>query len=168
MDTLNAPVAREPVFIGWDVGGWNCDRNPDSRDALVVLDASGETLGRAWRGSLRTTINAAKSASEFVAAILALCQVSGPADPARATIAIDAPLAFPEGLIRLLTVGETLDELGSSSENPYLYRFTERRLVPEGTRPLSSVKGHDRQPGDKGHARHRPVLSGADPAGCLD
>ena len=140
MDTLNAPVARNPVFIGWDVGGWNCDRNRDSRDALVVLDASGETLGRAWRGNLRTTINAAKSASEFVAAILALCQVSGPADPARAMIAIDAPLAFPEGLVRLLTAGETIDALEGSSENPYLYRFTERRLVPEGIRPLSSVK----------------------------
>ena len=140
MDALNSPVARDPVFIGWDVGGWNCDRNRDSRDALVVLDAAGETLGRAWRGNLRTTINAANSASEFVAAILSLCQVSGLDEPAQATIAIDAPLAFPEGLMRLLTVGETLDSLESSSENPYLYRFTERRLVTEGFRPLSSVK----------------------------
>lgn len=28
-----------PLLIGWDVGGWNCDKNPSSRDALVVLDA---------------------------------------------------------------------------------------------------------------------------------
>ena len=140
MDSLNVSVARDPVFIGWDVGGWNCDRNAKSRDALVVLDSSGETLGRAWRGNLRTTINAAKSASEFVAAILALCQVSGPADPTRATIAIDAPLAFPEGLMRLLTAGETVGSLGRSFANPNLYRFTERRLVPEEVRPLSTVK----------------------------
>ncbi|WP_081139039.1 hypothetical protein [Halomonas sp. BC2] len=29
----------ERLYIGWDVGGWNCDHNPASRDALVVLDA---------------------------------------------------------------------------------------------------------------------------------
>ena len=140
MDALNPPGARERVFIGWDVGGWNCDRNRGSRDAPVVLDAAGETLGRPWRGNLRTTINAANSASEFVAAILSLCQVSGPDEPAQATIAIDAPLAFPEGLMRMLTAGETVDSLESSFENPYLYRFTERRLVSERIRLLSSVK----------------------------
>ena len=47
MDTLSVSVAGDPVFIGWDVGGWNCDRNSKSRDALVVLDASGETLAGA-------------------------------------------------------------------------------------------------------------------------
>lgn len=30
------------LFMGWDVGGWNCDRNPASRDALAfwMLSAS--------------------------------------------------------------------------------------------------------------------------------
>jgi hypothetical protein len=27
-------------FIGWDVGGWNCDKNRESRDALVILDVN--------------------------------------------------------------------------------------------------------------------------------
>ena len=37
----NEPSAADAsaLFIGWDVGGWNCDKNPASRDALVVLDA---------------------------------------------------------------------------------------------------------------------------------
>ena len=25
------------LYIGWDVGGWNCDNSSASRDALVVL-----------------------------------------------------------------------------------------------------------------------------------
>ena len=35
-----ATVPREHLFIGWDVGGWNCDRNPNSRDALFVVDGN--------------------------------------------------------------------------------------------------------------------------------
>jgi hypothetical protein len=27
------------IFIGWDVGGWNCDYNPKSFDARVILDS---------------------------------------------------------------------------------------------------------------------------------
>lgn len=27
-------------FVGWDVGGWNCDNNSESRDAIVILDAN--------------------------------------------------------------------------------------------------------------------------------
>ena len=28
-------ASTAPIFIGWDVGGWNCDKNPVSRDALA-------------------------------------------------------------------------------------------------------------------------------------
>jgi hypothetical protein len=45
--------------VGWDVGAWNCDKNPNSRDALVVLDEAGQCAGKPWRGNLRTHINAA-------------------------------------------------------------------------------------------------------------
>lgn len=24
------------LYIGWDVGGWNCDKNNKSRDALMI------------------------------------------------------------------------------------------------------------------------------------
>lgn len=25
-------------FIGWDVGAWDCDKNSNSRDAILILD----------------------------------------------------------------------------------------------------------------------------------
>lgn len=67
------------MFIGWDVGGWNCDKNPTSRDALVVLDAAGTKIGQPWRGNLRLTINAATTGTDFLTAILALCKLPPPA-----------------------------------------------------------------------------------------
>lgn len=129
----------DPVFIGWDVGGWNCDKNPNSRDALVALDGTGARIGQPWRGNLRQTVNTATTAADFLTAILALCKLPAPALP-RATIAIDAPLGFPAAFSQLITGGEALSQVGQSAANPYLYRATERRLVAEGVTPLSAVK----------------------------
>ncbi|MGV8988194.1 MAG: hypothetical protein ACOH2H_18135 [Cypionkella sp.] len=132
-------VDGDQVFIGWDVGGWNCDKNPKSRDALVVLDGTGARIGQPWRGNLRQTLNTAATAADFLTAILALCKLRAPAHP-RATIAIDAPLGFPTAFARLITGGAALTQIGQSAANPYLYRATERRLVAEGGTPLSAVK----------------------------
>ena len=44
------------IFIGWDVGGWNCDNNPKSRDAMVVLNAERQIVGKPWRGNLRLSL----------------------------------------------------------------------------------------------------------------
>jgi hypothetical protein len=129
----------DQVFIGWDVGGWNCDKNPNSRDALVVLDAAGAQIGHPWRGNLRQTLNTASTAADFLTAILALCKLPPLAQP-RATIAIDAPLGFPAAFAQLITGGAALTQIGQSAANPYLYRATERRLVAEGVTPLSAVK----------------------------
>ncbi|WP_235818955.1 hypothetical protein [Vreelandella massiliensis] len=60
------------VYLGWDVGGWNCDHNPASRDALVLLDASLNMLGTPWRGNLRETLNAAASPRDLVTRLLAV------------------------------------------------------------------------------------------------
>ena len=48
-------------FVGWDVGGWNCDGNNKSRDAIVILDETRAIVGKPWRRNLRTQINAADS-----------------------------------------------------------------------------------------------------------
>tara|TARA_R100000935_G_scaffold31251_1_gene51782 strand:+ start:5752 stop:6489 length:738 start_codon:yes stop_codon:yes gene_type:complete len=128
----------DQVFIGWDVGGWNCDKNPNSRYALVVLDTAGAIIGQPWRGSLRQTINAATYAADFLTAILTLCKL--PANPARVTLAIDAPLGFPAAFAALITGGLAQLDIGRSATNPYLYRLTERRLVDEGITALSAVK----------------------------
>lgn len=129
---------EDQVFIGWDVGGWNCDKNPNSRDALVVLDGSGALIGQPWRGNLRQTLNSATTAADFLSAILSLCKV--PALRVQATIAIDAPLGFPAAFARLITGDAPLGQIGRSAANPYLYRDTERRLAVEGVTPLSAVK----------------------------
>jgi hypothetical protein len=60
-------------FIGWDVGGWNCDKNGKSRDAVVILDAKLKLVGRPWRGNLRTAINTATNASDWVNWFFSLC-----------------------------------------------------------------------------------------------
>lgn len=129
----------DQVFIGWDVGGWNCDKNPNSRDALVVLDAEGARIGQPWRGNLRTTLNTTRTAPDFLTAILTLCKLPTPAH-VWATIAIDAPLGFPAAFAQVITGGAAVAQIGQSATNPYLYRATERRLVAEGVTPLSAVK----------------------------
>jgi hypothetical protein len=56
---LNSKLKPSAFYIGWDVGGWNCDKNGKSRDALVILDADMNLIGKPWRGNLSETINAA-------------------------------------------------------------------------------------------------------------
>lgn len=131
---------HERLFIGWDVGGWNCDKNQNSRDALVVLDHAGQSLGQPWRGNLRETINSATTPADFLAALLALCELGIPSQPCHATLAIDAPLGFPEAFARMIAGGTPVDQIGRSAANPYLFRHTERRLVAEGVTPLSAIK----------------------------
>jgi hypothetical protein len=129
----------DQVFIGWDVGGWNCDKNPNSRDALVVLDGTGARIGQPWRGNLRQTLNTATTAADFLTAIVALCKLPMAAPP-RATIAIDAPLGFPAAFAQLIAGGAAQSQIGQSATNPYLFRLTERRLADEGITSLSAVK----------------------------
>jgi hypothetical protein len=125
--------------IGWDVGGWNCDSNGNSRDALVILSAEGHQLGAPWRGNLRDVLNDAREASDFVKRLRQLCQLPEPVPP-RIVLAIDAPLGLPAALIALHQ-GEAACMLPAmSGQNPYLFRLTERRLAEEGVTPLSAIK----------------------------
>jgi hypothetical protein len=132
---------RSPGFaVGWDVGAWNCDKNPNSRDALVVLDAVGQRIGKPWRGNLRAPINNAANAAAFKGILLALCGLE-PGDLATPmTLAIDAPLGFSVALVELLAHGKTVPEIGQSATNPYLFRQTERRLFCSNLNPLSAIK----------------------------
>ena len=49
-------------FIGWDVGGWNCDNIPNSRDAIVILDNNLVIVGQPWWGNLWMFIRGCLSA----------------------------------------------------------------------------------------------------------
>lgn len=127
-------------FIGWDVGGWNCDRNSKSRDAIVILDQDRQIVGQPWRGNLRESINLAATSEEWVSKLFELCWQSGLIEAARCIIAIDTPLGFSKAFVRLVRDRECAGEIGASHDNPYLFRETERYLLRHGMRPLSPVK----------------------------
>ncbi|MDA8483382.1 hypothetical protein NNO07_09905 [Pseudomonas resinovorans] len=130
-----------PLFIGWDVGGWNCDKNPSSRDALVVLDSQRNVLGRPWRGNLRRPINQSADTDAFISRLLNLCELDASRfDSAPVVLAIDTPLGFSQGFIDLVVNGQAADAIEGSSENPYLFRRTERFLFERGLNPLSPLK----------------------------
>jgi hypothetical protein len=127
-------------FLGWDLGGWNCDHNSRSRDAIAILDADGRIVGEAWRGNLRESINRARTAREWLAALFGLCKTRLPEAPGSITMGIDIPLGFSDEFRALICEGSVAGDLGGSSDNPYLYRRTERFLFERGIRPLSPVK----------------------------
>lgn len=127
-------------FMGWDVGGWNCDKNPQSRDAIVILDASLAIMGKPWRGNLRATLNAATSSQDWMRALFALCGADRPTEATRVTLAIDTPLGFSQAFAALITGQMCREQVQSSATNPYLFRQTERSLFERGLQPLSAIK----------------------------
>ena len=128
------------LFVGWDVGGWSCDKNSTSRDALIVLDRGGVVQGIPWRGNLASVVLASSNIDEFKQAVFSKCKVENISGDCPIVLAIDAPLAFPEAFLRLQSRRVAVNLGQRSVENPYLYRFTERRLSLEGHTPLSAVK----------------------------
>jgi predicted nuclease with RNAse H fold len=137
-------TAPRAWYIGWDVGAWNCEKNANSRDALVVLNQQGELVGKPWRGNLRDTIAAAASYTDWLFALAKLCQFDDATKAAFTTqnvvMAIDTPLGFSNGLLQLLQGEAVATPFTASSDNPYLYRHTERELFAHGFSPLSAVK----------------------------
>ena len=127
--------------IGWDVGGWNCDKNPRSRDAIVILDAERCIHGTPWRGNLREKINSANTTDDWIEALFELCGADHPRERLDVVLAIDTPLGFSTEFARLVTSGHpAVGELEESSANPYLFRQTERFLFQNDLTPLSPVK----------------------------
>jgi len=134
-------AGSSPFFaIGWDVGGWNCDRNPSSRDAIVILDSSRSLVGQPWRGNLRRTICTASTTRDWIAALFNLCKAEAPVQASPVTVAIDTPLGFSEEFLGLVTRQAWTDPADESGNNRYLFRHTERHLFARGKSPLSPVK----------------------------
>lgn len=130
----------DSFFIGWDVGGWNCDKNPRSRDSIVILDSSLTIVGKPWRGNLRYTINDVSGSRDFVGKLFSLCNVNLHNDTTHIVLSIDTPLGFSSEFAELVTGLKYVEPLGAYDTNPYLYRQTERYLFENGLSPLSSVK----------------------------
>ncbi len=129
-------------FVGWDVGGWHCDRNRESRDAIAVLairdDGQPQLIGRAWRGSLRQVLTKHRGI-ETVRAILRLCDVAIDDDD-EVLFAIDAPLGWPTAMLALAAGGVSAEVSDRDNENPYTRRETELDLIQQGFLPLSNVR----------------------------
>ncbi len=130
----------DSVFIGWDVGGWNCDHNPNSRDAIVILNSQMAVLGRPWRGNLSACINESDDTRAFVRNLLKLCAVDHLAKDTSITLAIDTPLGFSRAFVELVTHLYAAQPGERHETNPYLFRQTERFLFTLGLKPLSAVK----------------------------
>jgi hypothetical protein len=136
---MTSRVQTSSFYIGWDVGGWNCDKNGKSRDALVILDAELNIVGKPWRGNLRSAINEAADSADWIKHLFSLC-TTVPPHQSKITLAIDTPLGFSEAFVRLATQRNHAGEIGSSATNPYLFRQTERFLFEHGLKPLSAIK----------------------------
>lgn len=137
---MNASRQTAAYSIGWDVGGWNCDRNARSRDAVVILNGNLGVVGKPWRGNLRETINTAIKSSDWVPQLFDLCGSKLSDTNFEATLAIDTPLGFSTEFQNLITSREPQLSVGSSDTNEYLYRKTERLLFERQKRPLSAIK----------------------------
>lgn len=161
MSASHSPAHPLKYFIGWDVGGWNCDKNGKSRDALVILDAGLNIVGQPWRGNLRAAINEAADSVDLIKFLFALCNAIPPSQT-MITLAIDTPLGFSDAFVRLVTQRHHAGEVGRSDTNPYLFRQTERFLFEHGLKPLSAIKDMIGSQATKGmhvlakFARHNP------------
>jgi len=133
--------ATSPTFfIGWDVGGWNCDKNGTSRDAIVILDDTLAIVGQPWRGNLRECITTATTTSDWLKALFAKCKAEFPVGTVAVTMAIDTPLGFPDEFVTLITRQGCVEPNETSGLNRYLFRHTERHLFGRGLKPLSAIK----------------------------
>jgi hypothetical protein len=158
---MNHSATPHSFSIGWDVGGWNCDKNTRSRDAIVILDSAMALVGQPWRGNLRVTINEATTPSEWIRRLFCLCQAEPPGDLVRVTMAIDTPLGFSVEFLNLITRRQWTEPLADSGTNPYLFRQTERHLFQRGLRPLSAIKdmiGSQATKGMHALAKFAPVV----------
>lgn len=111
-------MGSESLLIGWDVGGWNCDRNRLSRDALVVIDQDLRIRGKPWRGNLRDCINHAETSEDFLQSLLLACDVEDSRRNATVVLGIDTPLGFSTELVDLLVRGRSVPVLDASGTNP--------------------------------------------------
>jgi len=158
-------MIRDPMTphysIGWDVGAWYCEKNANSRDALIVLDSEGREMGRPFRGGLRRWINEAEGSEEWIDALFAVFEVE-PEPGARVTMAIDTPLGFPARFLALAAGSDPLRTVGERRSNPYLFRATERHLFDLGWTPMSAIESMIGSQATKGihlRARFAPHLA---------
>lgn len=127
-------------YIGWDVGGWNCDKNQKSKDAIVIIDSNFVICGMPWKGNLRDIILNSENTVDCISKIFNASNLDYD-NHSRVTLAIDTPLGFSMEYIDLITNHKCAGiRMVGNSSNQYLFRRTERFLFAHGLKPLSAVK----------------------------
>jgi len=134
-------MSQRPGYcIGWDVGGWNCDKNRASRDAIAILDSGRRIVGKPWRGNLAKHIYEAKTSDEWIDKLFGLCNAVLASKGVDITLAVDTPLGFSDAFVDLVASRRATEPSTISGDNAYLFRGTERWLYEQGLHPLSPVK----------------------------
>lgn len=123
----------EPIFFGWDVGGWNSDEGT-SRDALFALEGTSLNKlsicgsGRGYRPSpsapFRDELLHSRDPS-FLLELLGIQRMKR-----RVVLAIDAPLQWSTSFVELIQGRLPKEVPGNiAAENPIVFRLTERLLA---------------------------------------
>jgi len=126
---MKPAAVSHSVFIGWDVGGWNCDNNSKSRKAIVILDDTLTIIGQPWRGNLRECIATTTTTSYWLNSLFVMCKAEFPAGTVTVMMAIDTAPGFFDELVRLVTGQSCVDSDETSRLNRYLSRHTQRHLL---------------------------------------
>lgn len=119
--------ARPILGVGWDVGGWKGDKQGV---AAVTHGAGGvEWLGRPKSFRL-SSLTPQCGVVDFIRQGWPNAE-DDVLSTHRIVIAIDAPLAFPEAFVKLLT-GRAIPDVaagGREIDNPLAYRATDRHIL---------------------------------------
>ena len=126
-------------YVGWDVGAWHCDKNKNSKDAIVIQEENSNEVFLFY-GNVKNFFSV-KSLDDFFKVIFPDCIAAGENEY---NIAVDAVLGWPEKFIALITGKKeeinTKEIPVSKIENHFLLRECERELCGLGIQPLSSVQ----------------------------
>lgn len=129
-------MVSKKYYLGWDVGGWNCDKNKSSRDAIVILNQRLEIIGKK-RGNIRELMNQSNGYEDFLTALFLECGASYQGE--EIVLAIDTPLGYSFDFVKLINDYSFAEEIHTFRENTYLFRETERFLYSKRFVPLSAV-----------------------------
>lgn len=123
-------------YVGWDVGAWHCDKNVNSRDAIVIQKENSEKVFLFY-GNAKNFFSTT-SLDNFFKALFPNCIEE---EQNEYNVAVDAVLGWPKEFIALIT-GKKINtkELPEcKKQNHFLLRECEREL-PEDIQPLSAVQ----------------------------
>lgn len=126
------------LFVGWDVGAWNCDKRK-SQDAICALTGGSlDDLGVAAapnRMNLRSAI-VDGSCPDSLIEPLGLAETFD-----RVVVGIDAALGWPDAFCRLIAHKGGLEAVPlKCGSNPYYFRKQDRDLYDRGFHLLSPVR----------------------------